>query len=333
MPVITDPPPAQVQGELDGLRAELDLRIPAKAIDRNLLIGTWNIRAFGNLTRKWNAGDDDSPKRDLWSLRGIGEIISRFDVVAVQEVRGDLACLRHLLKYLNQHDQNWGVILTDVTRGDQGNNERMAFLFDTRRVRPSGLACELVIPDPDDWADISPGDISPDAFQTQFARTPYAVSFIASGKTFILVTLHVIYGKNADERVPELRAIAAWLADWAKQVNSWDHNLIALGDFNIDRNDDKLYQAFTSTGLRPPQELAELPRTIFGGENQQKHYDQIAWFTGDQGVPALSLDYTKQAGNFDFVPLLRQDLTRQEKSWRVSDHYPLWVEFAIRHDA
>jgi hypothetical protein len=31
----------------------------------------------------------------------------------------------------------------------------------------------------------------------------------------------------------------------------WDQNLIALGDFNIDRQDDPLYQAFTSTGLTP----------------------------------------------------------------------------------
>jgi endonuclease/exonuclease/phosphatase family metal-dependent hydrolase len=329
MPTITDQPPEQVRTELHALSAELDEHIPAKMLDRNLLIGTWNIRAFGGLTRKWNAGDDDSPKRDLWSLRAIGEIIGRFDVVALQEVRGNLRALRDLLKYLNRRDQHWGVILTDVTRGDPGNDERMAFLFDTRRLRPSGLACELVLPDPDEWSDIDPDDLTEGAFQRQFARTPYAVSFVASGMTFILVTLHVIYGKNAAEREPELRAIATWLSEWAQQVNSWDHNLIALGDFNIDRIGDPLYDAFTSTGLRTPLELDNIPRTIFGSMDKQKHYDQVAWFTGEQGVPALSLDYTGQAGNFDFVPHVRKDLTKQEKSWRVSDHYPLWVEFAV----
>jgi hypothetical protein len=35
--------------------------------------------------------------------------------------------------------------VTDVTRGRQGNNERLAFVFDRQRVRPSGLACELVV--------------------------------------------------------------------------------------------------------------------------------------------------------------------------------------------
>ena len=45
----------------------------------------------------------------------------------------------------------------------------------------------------------------------------------------------------------ELTAIANWLADWAGDINAYDHNLIALGDFNIDRVGDPLYDAFTST--------------------------------------------------------------------------------------
>lgn len=325
MPEITDVIPIHITDELRGLRAALDEHVPARSLDTNLLIGTWNIRAFGGLTKKWDAEEGDSPKRDLRALLAIAEIVSRFDVVALQEVRGDLRALRHMLKLLNARDNVWGVILTDVTHGAAGNDERMAFVFDTRRVRPSGLASELVVPDAKAWK-----RISSEAFDRQFARTPYAVSFIASGMTFILVTLHVLYGKNAAERVPELRAIAGWLAHWAHDVNSWDHNLIALGDFNIDRNDDPLYQAFTSTGLRTPSQLHAIPRTIFGSFDQQKHYDQIAWFTGENGLPALSLSYTQRAGNFDFVPHVLSGMSTLEKSWRISDHYPLWVEFSAR---
>ena len=36
------------------------------------------------------------------------------------------------------------------------------------------------------------------------------------------------------------------------------------------------------------------------------------------------------AGSFDFVPLLLGDLTKTALSWRLSDHYPLWVEFSVR---
>jgi hypothetical protein len=106
-------------------------------------------------------------------------------------------------------------------------------------------------------------NISAGALDRQFARTPYAVSFLSSRQTFILVTLDVNYGKQAADRVPELKAIADWLAAWAEREFSWDQNLIALGDFNIDRQDDPLYQAFTSTGLAPAAPLVGLRRTIF----------------------------------------------------------------------
>jgi hypothetical protein len=184
----------------------LDGLVPAREVDRNLLVGTWNMRAFGDLTEKWRSGPGGSPRRDLASLLMITAILARFDVVAVQEVRGNLKCLRHALKILGAH---WGMVLTDVTRGKEGNDERLAFLFDTRRVKPSGLACELVLPEP---AARQGG-----SGVRQFARTPYAVSFLAGTETFILVTLHVKYGSSAVNRVGELEAIAAWLADWARR--------------------------------------------------------------------------------------------------------------------
>jgi len=80
------------------LANDLDAKIPAKKIDRNLLIGTWNIRAFGNLTRKWQSDDDDSPKRDLNSILCIAEIIKRFDVIAIQKVKANICALSGKLK-------------------------------------------------------------------------------------------------------------------------------------------------------------------------------------------------------------------------------------------
>lgn len=325
---ITDPPPPAVLVDLNGLREELDEAVPAKRLDHNLLVATWNLRAFGGLTEEWEAGPDVTPKRDLHALLCISEIVSRFDVVALQEVRGNIKALRHMLKALGP---DWSFILTDVTRGSAGNDERMAFVFDSRRVKPSGLAAELVLPP--EWHGQA---IDVLAGIEQFARTPYAVSFATAGRgyrrTFVLVTLHVLYGSQAADREPELRAIAEWLAQEARDVNAYDQNLITLGDFNIDRRDDPNYQAFVSTGLRVPAELDGLPRTIFGEDGTHRHYDQVAWFTGESGAPALSLRYAGQGGSFDFVGkvLASQELDRQSLSWKISDHYPLWVEFLVQ---
>lgn len=322
MPNITDVPPDEIQDEIKELRVNLE-RLPSKAIDSNLLIATWNIRAFGNLTEKWEADDSDSPKRDLHSLLCIAEIISKFDIIAIQEVKSNIKAFRHMLKVLGP---NWQFLMTDETRGDAGNNERLAFLFDTRKVRLSGLACEIVIPI-DENSQTHP-------LQTQFARTPYAVGFQAGGRTLVLVTLHVLYGKNAAAREPELKEIALWMKDWALDMNVWDHNLIVLGDFNIDRKEDILWQAFTSTGLAPAEHLKDTPRSIFskeGSADTEKYYDQIAWFHDDNGIPALSLKPIS-GGYYDFVGqvLVGRGYSKTKLSWRISDHYPLYVEFDTR---
>lgn len=323
MPSIFDDPPPGVRAELEALGRALDREIPRKRPGENLLIATWNLRAFGSLTRKWTAGKRDSPKRDLRALRAIGEIVGRFDVVAIQEVVGNLRALRSLMKLLGER---WAFLMTDVTRGAAGNNERMAFVFDLERVQPSGLACELVVPP--EWL----AEVDERALRSQFARTPYAVSFRSGKATFILVTLHVDYGKSSADRIPELRTLGRWMADWAEQSNRWHHNLLTLGDFNIDRRDDVLWQAFTATGLTVPEDLHRVPRSIFadpGRPTTEKYYDQIAWFErGDSRL--LSMTYLG-GGGFDFVPHLYRDaeLTRTSISYRLSDHYPLWVEFAL----
>lgn len=99
MPRLDDLPPSAVQADIETLRQTLSDRVPSKRLDENLLIATWNIRGFASLTREWTAGDADSPKRDLRGLLAIGEIIRRFDVIAVQEVKGDLRALRDLMKW------------------------------------------------------------------------------------------------------------------------------------------------------------------------------------------------------------------------------------------
>lgn len=322
MPEITDPIPGGLQAEMDDLRRGLDDALPAKVLDRNLIIGSWNIRAFGDFQRRWTGDPDESPKRDMFSLRCIAEVLQRFDVVAIQEIRDNLASLRHVVKYLRSEGDHWGLLLTDVTKGSAGNHERLGFLFDTRKVTLSGLACELVLPP-------EGGDPA-----NQFARTPYAVAFECGGQTFILVTLHVLYGSSASEREPELRAIAQWLHDWAKDEHAWHHNLIVMGDFNIDRVGDPRYQAFTETGLRTHPDHAALPATIFHDPEKPDdyaHYDQMAWFAG-QGVAPLSLGVGR-GGHFDFRNYVMKAETRNDVSWKLSDHYPLWVEFFTRSAA
>jgi hypothetical protein len=329
---ITETPPTAIREELTRLRRQLGRDIPKKT-DRNLLIATWNLREFGDLTRKWDSTQSDTPKRDLHALACIKEIVKRFDVVAIQEAQKSLGALRELLVGLGR---NWTVILTDPVEDDKGDDERLAFVFDRSRLAVDGLACELVVPYSWSKAKRPKTGIAGIALDRQFARTPYAVSFKRRSAIFTLVTLHVYWGSKSDqdvkERAKELSSIAGWLRAWARDPNSWDQNLICLGDFNIDRRGSQLWQAFTSTNLTVPEEL-QSPNRLVGGKPLEHFYDQIAWFTEekDGSKPLLSLRYTDQAGMFDWslTALAGSPLTAQQKSFRISDHYPLWVEFAV----
>ena len=323
--------PAGVVEEMRAYSAYLDTVVPPKRdVDRNILIATWNIAHFRSLTRKWSvpASSDDSPKRDYRSLWAIAEVVSRFDVVAVQEVGADFQALRALMEVLGS---KWSFLMTDRNEGQAGNNEHMAFLFDSSRVSLSGLAGELVIPD-----DASRYGFTEGSFKRQFARNPYAVSFRTRDTTFILVTAHIDYGNESTQRLPELRAIARWMQDWAARENRWHHNLIALGDFNLERIGNKLYEAFVETGLEVPFVLQSHPRTIYARASEPEkdsYHDQIAWFSKGR-AKLIDLELA-DGGIVETWGRLLVDLglTKASFSVRISDHFPLWVEFRPPQDS
>ena len=67
------------------LRKQLDKEIPGKTASSSFLLATWNIREFG------------SEKRKIEDYFYIAEIISRFDLIAIQEVLGNKKALDKLM--------------------------------------------------------------------------------------------------------------------------------------------------------------------------------------------------------------------------------------------
>jgi exonuclease III len=281
------------------------------------------------------------------ALYYMAEIISKFDIVAVQEVRKDLTTLKKLMGILGGY---WEYMFTDVTEGRQGNQERLTFVFDTRKVRFGGLAGELVL-SPMSEKDPKTGQ---NIFvpSKQLARTPYICGFKAGWTDFILTTVHILYGKNAAEdpnRVREIRELAQSMAARTQNKFEWSRNMLLLGDFNIYSPKDSTMKAITDAGFTIPAELQSLK-----GSNveQNKFYDQIAF-----KVRPKRFETTGKAGIFDFYKLVfrqedeklyaermgpnyktkktaRQKSTYYKKFWRtfqLSDHLPMWVEICIDH--
>jgi hypothetical protein len=144
------PPPERSTTRLAGLRATLDEAIPEKrtGTEKNFLLCTWNIRTMQSLTTKWESTSGDSPRRDLTDLYCIAEIVRRFDVTVISEVKSadNMSALRFLTSALGE---SWSFTVTGPSKTPRGNEERRAFIFDVWRARPSGLASEIAAELPD----------------------------------------------------------------------------------------------------------------------------------------------------------------------------------------
>lgn len=329
MPTILEEHPGYVANHLAELSAALERPTDAGGVppkDPNaLLVATWNIREFGRYTPKWRSATGDSPTRDLRSLLFIAHILERFDVIAIQELQGYTDALREVLRWLNRDmPARWRIVVSDVVRGDAGDQERLGYLFDSSRYDLDGLVGEIVIP-PEEVG------VAEARLDRQFAKTPYAVSFRSvrdTSSAFILLTVHIVWGTEPALRAAEANRVAEWIEDWSAEPHVWDSDIFALGDFNADRitNPDgsvnPVYQPFAER-LTIPDKMNGFPRTIFGG-GKNKHYDQITWY--ERGPARFSLDYD-DCGYFDIDTALRPgyDMTAGAFSFRISDHYPLWA--------
>jgi endonuclease/exonuclease/phosphatase family metal-dependent hydrolase len=299
------------------LKLELDKVIPAKTVDPTLLLATWNLREFGGTK---SGGREDEP------LFYIAEIMSRFDIIAVQEVRDNLDALDKLMENLGGW---WKYLVSDVTLGEQGNNERHAFIYDTRKISFGGMAGELV-PEMKKEGGVLKSDFA-------FSRTPYIAGFKAGWFKFTLCTQHFYYGEDkADDpqRLQEAKAIVQLLKKRMKSRDAWANNAILLGDFNIFSTNDETFKAIQT-------EMFEIPAKLKGTYTnavQDKPFDQIA-FLAREVQTQLGL---ARAGTFPFFDHVYRDADWQAyqpqttlnkyKQWRtfkISDHLPLWVELYV----
>lgn len=231
-----DPNQARIVAGLKRLREQLDapqpVGIPQRSLDKTMRLATWNIREFDSTAYGERMSD---------SYYYLAEVISRFDLVAVQEVRRNLDALDTLVDHLGWH---WRYLVTDTTEGEPGNDERLAFLYDTRKVRFSGLSGELVLPDIKVRGQAA---VKPD----QIVRTPFTAGFTVGWLKLQLATVHIIFGKGgavSPERAKEVKALATFLAERADAGISASPNLVLLGDFNIFAKGDTTMTALTDAG-------------------------------------------------------------------------------------
>jgi len=167
VPSLSDEYRKRTAAKLIELRTALDANIVPRKTERNLLVGSWNLKELGHTTQRL-------PEAYFY----IAEIISRLDLVVVQEVKSTLDGLYPLMQILGD---DWAYIVNDITEGKKGNSERSAFIYNTKRVQFGGLAGEIVM-----WP-----EINNDLEVKQLKRTPFITGFRAGWKIFAIVITYI----------------------------------------------------------------------------------------------------------------------------------------------
>lgn len=280
-----------VSASVERMMAEAK-RLPS---DRKIRIATFNIKQFG-------------PKKaaDPKVIDSVARLVSRFDVVAIQEVHGaDAEPIRALIEQL----RSGGAVYAATVSEKIGNNERYkesyAFIWNQRTIQ--------MVPG-SDYIVADPG--------RRMAREPMACSFRcivpiednAPPFSFTLINVHTSPSQVAASatlnEMDVLDDVYHSIADYSARTLAED-DVMLLGDLNVD-----------AEGLR---ELGQVPnlRTVGGVQPtnmlNNRTYDHLILNT------VTTDEFTGRAGVVDVPSELGMSI---EEAQKVSDHRPVWAEFS-----
>jgi len=273
-----------------------------------LRIATWNIA---------NLGEQD---REDEHLSIIAEIISWFDVIAVQETKENDEHFRKIVEFAGK---KYKYIFSDAS----GNNERLAFIFNKYKVKLLDEVGEYAVP-PSDYNDIKITGVA-SAFEG-FDRSPFLASFTTGTFQFTLMTVHLYYGdetpKKIERRCLEAYAVARWADLRTKSKYTYNNirDVFALGDFNLPKRGtgDPIYNALVKRGLLLPDHTS----LVYSNINNDEQYDQVAFLPGTKH--RILNDGIFPFDNAVFADIYHERKTsfKQYIKYYISDHRPMWIE-------
>lgn len=313
------------------LRHDLIQTIPPRTYESNLLVATWCLREFG----RPNHLTGDEPE----ALFYMAQVITSFDLVALQEVDRNLHRLETLLELLGP---DWSVLVTDVAPGPKGNRERFAILYYRPRVEFRNFASQVILP-----ANRSPGgEYTP---VQQFARPPLVAAFRSGTLEIQVCTAHIVFGGADRQAVAERIEEIGKLGDYLRERSKYEEtDLLLLGDFQMGQRDSPVLEALRKNQIQIPEAL--LHPTNFA---KNRYYDLIGYASPNRSIP-LGPDGPRSGAYDLFQHVLRdEDIDDYKKSdsfrrfslgstperryrmWKtfmISDHLPLWVELSLEEE-
>lgn len=324
---------------LVALRQKLRSEVSERAGRDSLMIATWNLRDFDS-----NRYGHGSRLRE--SFYYIAEIISAFDLVALQEVNRNLDAVEALLGILGPE---WDYIATDAIESGTGTEERIAFIYRQSKLIFRKIAGEIVLPGGQRTAPRGSVEETDESGDLSFKRAPFLAAFQAAGGfNFNLCALHLRYdGLNSQQlerHVARLETIAKFLKDRQDRERE---DYILLGDFGIGAPSDIFARLLERHGFNVPEALTRRRANL----DPALYYDQIAFrdvedrleLAGSGAFKPFDVVFRENEEDFaayrDLMPPEKADdlwnggpqgyYHSQWRTWQISDHQLLWVALKV----
>lgn len=244
-------------------------------------VGTWNTMRLGNGDQK--------------SYPALAAIAANVDVLAVQEVMNDEG-IQYLKLALEQRTHEKWSSLCSSPVGSRNYKEQYCFLS-----RDSAVQYE-------------DGAVSFLDRQHVFMREPYSARFksLSDGETFALATVHIIYGKSASDRTPELKELGNYW-EWLEQVYPGEP-IMLMGDFNMPPSDP----AFESLRARA------IPMVTHGASTLSNTSGRFANLYDNVFANQSARSMMSGVGIVNYPAMLK--VSHEDGRRAVSDHAPVFFQ-------
>lgn len=233
-------------------------------------------------------------------LKKESELISNFDIVAIQEVMKKDG-VKKIVKILEKTTkEKWKYEISPYAVGSKKYREFYAFIYKADKVKK-----------------IRKGKFYPEKERkNDFIREPYGVKFQVGDFKFTYVTIHTIYGKKKKEReieASELLDVYNFYKETYKEKNEKSIVIIG-GDFNIPSTNKAFSQLYEGKdGIR---DGVGSTKTTIGTKGLASSYDHIFYPEG-----LIKDRYIVNGGKLDFT-----NNNYKEVRKKVSDHLPVFIE-------
>ena len=247
----------------------------------------------------WNLQNFGKSKTEA-EINYMANTLKDFDLVALQEIvagYGGTQAVAKLADELNRKGAKWEYSVSDPTQSSSPQaSERYAYLWKSATVKQVEKA----------WLDQN--------YVAAIDREPYMMDFSYKGNPFTLVSFHAIPKKKQPET--EIKYFKFLPGKYPGK------NLIFMGDFNVPQS-HTVFNPLKKTGYLPvlQNQKTTMKMQCVEEECLASEYDNI--FYNSNTVQLLGSG----------VVLIYKDFPDMKAVRRISDHIPVWAEFAFLEES